>query len=102
MSLNRYAKRRDAAEPAIIEALGLAGWHVWQIDDPCDLLCWKPALGPGNFKTLEVKTGRGMKLTVSKDKRQTEQHNFISTTGTPIVRTPVEALKALGITIETC
>lgn len=98
MTLNRYAKKRDAAEPAIIEALGLAGWHVWQIDEPCDLLCWKPALGPGNFKTLEVKTGRGKTLAIAKDKRRQAQTNFISTTGTPIVRTPIEALRAIGAT----
>lgn len=96
MSLARYAKRRDISEPAIIEALTQAGWHVWQLDRPCDLLCWKPVLGLGTFKTLEVKTGRGKKLVVACDKRQIAQQTFIQTTGTPIVRTPLEALRAVG------
>jgi len=46
---------------------------------------------------LEVKTGHGKKLTIAKDKRQEAQRNFIASTGTPIVRTPLEALKVLGV-----
>lgn len=96
MSIHRYATRRDSAEPAIIEALEKAGWHVWQLDRPCDLLLWKPELGPGVFRMLEVKTGRGKLLTIANDKRQQAQHNFITSTGTPIVRTPLEALRVMG------
>jgi hypothetical protein len=96
VSVPRYAAKRDSVEPAIIEALEKAGWHVWQLDEPCDLLLWKPELGPGIFRMLEVKTGRGKRLTVAKDKRQQAQANFIASTQTPIVRTPLEALKAVG------
>lgn len=96
MSLARWAKKRDACEPAIIVAVENAGWRTWQLDRPCDLLCFKPAKG---FRTLECKTGRGKKLTVVKDKRQKEQTDFLILTGTPIVRTPEEALRALGETL---
>jgi hypothetical protein len=93
MSLNRFAKRRDLSEPAIIVAIENAGWLTWPLDRPCDLLCYKPSKG---FRTLECKTGRGKSLTVVKDKRQKEQTDFLILTNTPIVRTPEEALRALG------
>jgi hypothetical protein len=97
VSLHRYAKKRDAAEPAIVDALEAAGIHVYPIDEPCDLLCWSPRWGAGVFKTLEVKTPRGKKGSIRTDKRQEAQINFLSTTGTPVVRTPIEALKAVGV-----
>jgi hypothetical protein len=93
MSLARFAKKRDACEPAIIVAVENAGWLTWQLDRPADLLCFKPSKG---FRVLECKTGRGKKLTVIRDKRQKEQTDFLIQTGTPIVRTPEEALRALG------
>lgn len=88
MSLNRYAVRRDKAERPIIEALEQRDWHVWQLDRPCDLLVWKPSLGPGVFRSLEVKS--------RKRNDQPEQQKFVATTGTPVVATPLEALRALG------
>jgi hypothetical protein len=96
MSLNRYAKQRDLSEPDIIEALEEAGFDVYPLDYPVDLLVRKDDWAPGIFKMLEVKTiheGRRKELT---DKRQESQRNFIASTGTPIVRTPLEALKAVG------
>jgi hypothetical protein len=38
VSLNRYAKRRDANEPEIIKALESIGCVVERLDTPCDLL----------------------------------------------------------------
>lgn len=38
MSIARFAKRRDAAEPEIVEALRKIGARVWQQDRPVDLL----------------------------------------------------------------
>lgn len=93
MSLARFAKRRDLAEPPIIRALEDAGWLVWQLDRPCDLLCYQAEKG---FRTLEVKTGRGKSLRVIMDKRQKAQTDFLLLTKTPIVRTPEEALRAVG------
>lgn len=92
MSLNRYATRRDTAEPPIIAALEQVGAEVWALDGPCDLLV--------RFRTvwhlLEVKTGRGKKSSIVKDRRQAKQRAFIESTNTPIVRTPIEALRAIG------
>lgn len=92
VSLNRFAVKRDRAEPAIVDALEAAGWLVWRLDTPCDLLCYRKDRG---FRTLEVKTGKGKSLRVVKDKRQKAQTDFLLLTGTPIVRTPEEALRAL-------
>lgn len=96
MSLNRWGKRRDSAEPAIIDALERAGFHVWQRDEP-DLIVRKDSWPPGMLQGLEVKTGRGKKLTVAVDKRQEAQRAFLAATGVPVVRTPLEALKAVGV-----
>lgn len=38
MSLNRYAKRRDANEPEIVGALQKIGAQIWYMDIPADLL----------------------------------------------------------------
>lgn len=88
MSLARRAKKRDIAEEPIIAALEKDGWHVWQLDRPMDLLCWRGDLGPNTFRLLEVKTDKG--------KPTEDQQNFSETTGAPFVRTPMEALQALG------
>src|SRR6185312_11287788 len=88
MSLNRYATKRDAVEPQIIDAVTKAGWHCWQLDYPVDLLLWKEGRG---FVLMEVKTGKGRIR-----KEQEAQRNFVDTTRTPVVRTPTEALEALG------
>lgn len=53
MSLNRYAKKRDAAEPEVVSTLLHCGFSVERIDRPVDLLvgfrsrCW----------LIEVKSG---------------------------------------------
>lgn len=46
MSLNRYAKKRDASEPEIVSALLQCGFSVERLDRPVDLAvgfrgkCW--------------------------------------------------------------
>lgn len=46
MSLNRWAKRRDAAEPEVFTALRKCGFSVEPLDKPCDAVvgfrgrCW--------------------------------------------------------------
>ena len=92
MSLNRYAKKRDISEPPIIEALERIGAEVWPLDYPCDLL----VRFRQQWHLLEVKTPYGKAGKARKDKRQEAQINFIEMTGTPIVTTPMEALKAVG------
>jgi hypothetical protein len=92
VSLARYAKKRDTAEPGIIDALEGVGALVFQLDTPADLLVKFREL----WHVMEVKTGRGKNLTVIKDKRQKQQQDFLLLTKTPIVRTPDEALRAIG------
>jgi hypothetical protein len=93
MPMKRFAlpNARDKSEPAIIEALKKAGFQVWT-KLPCDLLTWRPDKG---FQLLEnktpTKTGKRRKRT-----DQEAQDAFIRLTGTPVVLTPEDALKALG------
>ena len=92
MTLNRYATRRDTSEPAIIEALERVGAQVWPLDYPVDLL----VRFRERWHLLECKTRYGKATKGRKDKRQAAQWNFIETTGTPVVTTPMEALQAVG------
>jgi len=88
----RYAAKRDLAEGPILDALERVGAQVWPLDYPVDLL----VRFRDRWHLLEVKTGRGKTLAIATDKRQQAQINFLQTTNTPIVRTPQEALKAIG------
>jgi hypothetical protein len=87
----RYAKKRDTSEPEIVQALEKAGYHVWR-ELPVDLLVWRPDMG---FALLEnktpTKTGKRRKRTDQK-----AQDEFVKLTGTPVVLTPEDALRALG------
>lgn len=51
MSLARQAKRRDANEPEVVEALEACGAYVIRLDVPCDLLVGFR----GKFFALEIK-----------------------------------------------
>lgn len=84
MSLARYAKKRDSNERPIIEALESAGAEVWVLDRPVDLLIRFRR----QWHLMEVKTEKG-RLT-------DEQEKFVTSTGCPVVRTPMDALKAIG------
>ncbi len=104
----RRAARRDAAEAPIVDALLKAGAWVHSMDAHADLLVLYPlprqvVAGtwlPGVWNVLEVKTGRGKKLSIAQDKRQRAQKNFLELTHTPKVRTPREALLAVGAILE--
>ena len=93
MSLNRYAKKRDKSEPEIISALEKAGFMVWNYL-PVDLLTWRIDKG---FKPLECKTPYNGDGTQKKRKDQQKQIEFLQLTGCPLVLTPEQALKALGV-----
>lgn len=88
----RYAARRDLAEGPIVAALERVGAQVFPLDYPVDLL----VRFRERWHLLEVKTGRGKTLAIARDKRQQVQIEFLQTTNTPIVRTPQEALTAIG------
>lgn len=88
----RYAAKRDLAEGPILDALERVGAQVWPLDYPVDLL----VRFHDRWHLLEVKTGRGKTLAIATDKRQAAQIEFLQLTHTPIVRTPQEALTAIG------
>ena len=93
MSLNRFAARVDDSQGEIIKAIRKAGWQVWVIRKPVDLLVRLPAYDL--WIPLEVKTPDAKGRRRSPDKRQVEQNEFIGMTGCPVVCTPEEALQAL-------
>lgn len=92
MSLNRYAKKVDSTQADIVAALRKAGWYVYILSKPVDLLCWKPSKG---FRLLEIKSKRKKDGTTARRKTQVEQNEFIDVTGCPVVVTPEEAIEAL-------
>jgi len=100
LSLNRFAKRRDKSEPPIIQALEAAGFEVWPLDKPCDLAVRKSTWPGGLVQLLECKTIHEDRKRIKVNKDQVGQRNFLQTTGTPIVTTPIEALRAVGATKE--
>lgn len=95
MTLNRYAVRRDASEGPIVDALRAVGAIVYRLDEPCDLLVWYQ----GRWQTMECKTPYGKTAQARLDKRQEAQQNFLRLTGTPIVKTPLDALRAIGASL---
>lgn len=87
MGLNRIAKRRDKNEPPIIDALEKVGAEVWPVDRPCDLIVWFRR----TWHLLEVKMPNG-RLSV----RQAADREQGLCEGIQTVRTPLEALQAIG------
>lgn len=85
MSINRYAKKRDANEKEIVEALLKAGYSVVRLDTPLDLLVGKN----GVTWLLEVKMPDGELTKPQKEFIKTWQGQFA------IARTPEEALAAV-------
>jgi len=96
VSLGRYAKKRDANERAIIQALEAVGARVWQLDRPVDLV-----VGYRNrFTLLEVKDGD---KPPSSRKLTPEQQSFLElclafNLPAAKVETVDEALAAIGAT----
>jgi hypothetical protein len=88
MSYKRKQVKRDAAEPAIVDALQAAGCLVYR-ELLVDLLIHRPEWGAGWFRCQEVKTPGEPKHARNRCKGQDE---FIAATGTPIVKTEYEAL----------
>lgn len=90
MSLNRYAARRDANEPAIVEALEKIGCSVFLMKEPCDLACGVRGL----TLFLEVKNPDkprlDRQLTAAQAKFHAEWRGHIQT-----VETPQEAVEAV-------
>lgn len=87
----RYARKVDTTQAEIVAALRKAGWLVWIIEEPCDLLCFKA----GVWRTLECKSPRNKRGDPKRDKRQAKQDEFIELTGTALVTSAEGALAAL-------
>jgi hypothetical protein len=91
-AMRRRSVRRDRTEAPIVRALEAAGFMVWLMIKPCDLLVWRADKG---WRVLECKTpdenGR-----VYERADQMDQRAFLALTQTPVVKTPEEALQALG------
>lgn len=93
VSFNRYARRSDTTQATIIATLQAAGWTVWVIGWPVDLLCWKECRG---FRLLECKTPQGKQGKARVRKDQAEQNAFVDLTGVARVTCGQEALLAVG------
>ena len=79
-------KRRDETEPEIVRALEAVGAEVERLDRPFDLLVWYR----GRLYPLEC-TG----ITEYR-KRAVDQAALLERWGIPAVKTPTEALHAIG------
>jgi hypothetical protein len=89
MSLPRYAKRRDATEPAIVKDLRKCGFLVRQQDFP-DLIVRRSSWPAGVTRLLEVDG-------ITKNRQRKEkQLEFLRDWNIPIVKTFEDALKAIG------
>lgn len=77
MTLNRYAAKADANQPEIVAALRQAGFVVWHIKWPVDLL-----VGCGSaWLPMEIKDGQ---KPPSARKLTEDQELFLATGGGPI------------------
>jgi hypothetical protein len=81
-------KRRDETEPDIVTALEGVGAKVERLDRPCDLL----VRFRGRVLVLEVDG-----ITKNR-KREEKQKRFLHEWEVPLVKTPEEALRAIGAT----
>jgi hypothetical protein len=81
-------KRRDENEPDIVDALEAAGAKVERLDRPCDLL----VRFRGTVRVIEVD---GI---TERRRRADEQLRFLHEWQVPLVKTPEDALRAIGAT----
>jgi len=99
MSLHRYAKTRDRNEAEIVAELRA---HpdvalVYLMDQPCDLLV---QLEDGSWHLLEVKNIERGEARRKPDPRNSQARFWkIAKPPPPIVATPFEAFRALGLRI---
>lgn len=95
MSLNRFAVKRDEAELPIVQALTGVGALVERLDLPSDLL----VKFQGKLFLLEVKTPHTKAGRERARKDQGDQLVRLRLWNIPIVRTPLDALRAVGASI---
>jgi hypothetical protein len=98
-----YRIRRDnpdKSKAGIVKDLKKAGFVVYDIGRPVDLLVTHPKWGANRWRLLECKSHKDAKGNVKLDKRQQEQRDFCKAHGVPYVTDAFEALLALGEVIE--
>jgi hypothetical protein len=88
MSYARRMTRPDGTQAEIVEGLRKAGIIVYVIGHPCDLLTYYPPLR--RWRTLECKPAKKRNRN-----DQEAQEIFLEVTGTPIVRSALEAIAAV-------
>jgi hypothetical protein len=79
-------KRRDETEPDIVAALEKAGAKVCRLDRPCDLV----VRFRGELYLLEIEGVTEYR------KREKAQETFLAEWQVPKVKTPLQALEAIG------
>jgi hypothetical protein len=91
----RHAAKRDDVEPAIVTALELAGWTVVKVSDKGfpDLACFRK----GEVRFLECKGPDGTLTPAQKTTFARMQGALVTVY---VVRTPEEALYAVGAPVE--
>lgn len=95
--MRHWARKVDTTQKAIVDAVRKAGWSVWHIEEPCDLLCFKA----GVWRTLECKSPANKRGDPKRDARQARQDQFIALTATPRVTSAEQALRELDRAICT-
>ena len=91
----RRAKRIDANQPEIVQALRKAGVVVQIVSEPCDLLCGHA----GRFVTLEVKDGRKCPSKRRLTEAEQEYYDLCKSAGLPhyVVESVEQAYEAMGL-----
>jgi hypothetical protein len=92
--MTRYARKVDKTQAEIAEAVRKAGWLVWCIEEPCDLLCYH--VDRDIWRTLECKTPNRKDGTYRQRADQAQQNIFCTITRTPRVTSAETALEALA------
>lgn len=94
MTLPRFAARVDSSQKAIVAALRHAGADVEIIRQPCDIAVRVRGWPPGMFLFLEAKPESHRKARADQAKQEAKLQRY----GIKVVRTPEEALQAVGLT----
>ena len=97
MTINRYSKRRDPNEAAIVAALRNAGAYVHLLDLPLDLLVGYQ----GRTYLLEVKLPLGPRGGERTEWKPSQREFLAAWPGgvAQVVRTPAEALDVIGVEV---
>jgi hypothetical protein len=94
VSLPRFASRTDSTQRAIVAALRHAGADVEIIRQPCDIAVRVRGFPPGMFVLIECKPESHKKGRADQQKQEEKLQRY----GIKKARTPIEALRIVGLT----